>query len=223
MIDRETSARASIEGRRQASASCSSRRRRGSHYLDRRSRYFTRSDADDQTLARGPRGDAHRRRWRSRRIRSARTARWAASADVDHETRRRPTRSAAARSRGDVTRRRGRGRPAVRAQRRCASTPRPASRSRSASAPIRGPRPSSSCTGARSFGPSSSPRPAAARVACRALRERFDPHNGNPALGPEMLDHAELRAIYDIDEARARRGRAVLRHTTGTIRASVTA
>jgi outer membrane cobalamin receptor len=55
-----------------------------------------------------------------------------------------------------------------------------------------------------------------------SLRERFDALNGNPALGPENVAHAELRAV-------ATRGRLALelapfyKRTTGTIRASLAA
>jgi outer membrane receptor protein involved in Fe transport len=52
------------------------------------------------------------------------------------------------------------------------------------------------------------------------LRERYDPVQGNPALGPEMIDHAELRAIEQVGERLRVEAAPFYKHTTGTIRAS---
>ncbi|MBV8761437.1 MAG: TonB-dependent receptor, partial [Deltaproteobacteria bacterium] len=54
-----------------------------------------------------------------------------------------------------------------------------------------------------------------------SLRERFDPQNGNPKLGPEIADHAELRAIKQLDDRMRIEAAPFYRHTTGTVRASI--
>jgi len=53
-----------------------------------------------------------------------------------------------------------------------------------------------------------------------SLRERFDPTMGNPGLGPEMIDHAEVRAIEHIGEWLRLEADGTAKHTTGTIRAA---
>ena len=53
-----------------------------------------------------------------------------------------------------------------------------------------------------------------------SLRERFDPTDGNPALGPEMIDHAEVRALYQLNDRVRVELAPFYKHTTGTIRAS---
>jgi outer membrane receptor protein involved in Fe transport len=53
-----------------------------------------------------------------------------------------------------------------------------------------------------------------------SLRERFDVQDGNPALGPEMIDHVELRTIVQLDERVRVEVAPFYKHTTGTIRAS---
>jgi outer membrane receptor protein involved in Fe transport len=53
-----------------------------------------------------------------------------------------------------------------------------------------------------------------------SLRERFDPLNGNPALGPEMIDHVEVRAIERIGEKVRVELAPFYKHSTGTVRAS---
>ncbi|HSN30399.1 MAG TPA: TonB-dependent receptor [Kofleriaceae bacterium] len=54
-----------------------------------------------------------------------------------------------------------------------------------------------------------------------SLRERFDPMNGNPKLGPEISNYAELRAIHDVAKHAHIEVAPYYRHTTGTIRATV--
>ncbi|MBV8757436.1 MAG: TonB-dependent receptor, partial [Deltaproteobacteria bacterium] len=54
-----------------------------------------------------------------------------------------------------------------------------------------------------------------------SLRERFDPVNGNPQLGPEISNYVELRAIHDVAKHVHAEVAPYYRHTTGTIRASV--
>jgi len=54
-----------------------------------------------------------------------------------------------------------------------------------------------------------------------SLRERFDPMNGNPMLGPEISNYAELRAIHDVAKHVHAEVAPYYRHTTGTIRAAV--
>jgi outer membrane receptor protein involved in Fe transport len=53
-----------------------------------------------------------------------------------------------------------------------------------------------------------------------SLRERFDPANGNPALGPEMATHAELRAVESIADRFRLEAAPFYKQTTGTVRAS---
>jgi len=52
-----------------------------------------------------------------------------------------------------------------------------------------------------------------------SLRERFDAQNGNPSLGPEKALHAEVRAIEQRDRLRLEAA-PFYRRTTGTIRTS---
>jgi outer membrane cobalamin receptor len=54
-----------------------------------------------------------------------------------------------------------------------------------------------------------------------SLRERFDPLNGNPALGPEISNYGELRVTHDVAKRVHAEVAPFYRHTTGTIRASV--
>jgi outer membrane receptor protein involved in Fe transport len=54
-----------------------------------------------------------------------------------------------------------------------------------------------------------------------SLRERFDPQNGNPALGPEIADHAEVRAIEQVTDRLRVELAPFYKHTTGTVRASL--
>lgn len=51
-----------------------------------------------------------------------------------------------------------------------------------------------------------------------SLRERFDPMTGNPALGPEMIDHAELRATARPGGWLRLEAAPFYKHSTGTIR-----
>src|SRR4029077_20535537 len=53
-----------------------------------------------------------------------------------------------------------------------------------------------------------------------SLRERFQPVQGNPSLGPEKIDHAEVRAIETIGERLRVELAPFCKHSTGTIRAS---
>ncbi|HET9988734.1 MAG TPA: TonB-dependent receptor plug domain-containing protein, partial [Kofleriaceae bacterium] len=53
-----------------------------------------------------------------------------------------------------------------------------------------------------------------------SLRERFDPAIGNPALGPEMVDHFELRGIEQITDQLRVEVAPFYKHSTGTVRAS---
>jgi len=54
-----------------------------------------------------------------------------------------------------------------------------------------------------------------------SLRERFDPTSGNPALGPEIADHAEVRAIEQVDDRLRIEAAPFYKHTTGTVLASL--
>jgi len=54
-----------------------------------------------------------------------------------------------------------------------------------------------------------------------SLRERFDPQSGNPKLGPEIADHAEVRAIESITDRVRVEATPFYKHTTGTVRASI--
>lgn len=53
------------------------------------------------------------------------------------------------------------------------------------------------------------------------LRERFDPITGNPALGPEMVDHGELRAIERVGDWLRLEAAPFYKHSTGTIRTAL--
>jgi len=53
-----------------------------------------------------------------------------------------------------------------------------------------------------------------------SLRERFDPMTGNPTLGPEMIDEAEVRAIENITDRLRIEAAPFIKHSTGTIRSS---
>lgn len=53
-----------------------------------------------------------------------------------------------------------------------------------------------------------------------SLRERFDTLIGNPDLGPERIAHAELRAVEHITDRMRLEVAPYYKHTTGTIRAS---
>lgn len=53
-----------------------------------------------------------------------------------------------------------------------------------------------------------------------SLRERFDPTTGNPNLGPEMIDHAEVRAIAQATDKFRVEAAPYYKYSTGTIRAS---
>jgi outer membrane receptor protein involved in Fe transport len=54
-----------------------------------------------------------------------------------------------------------------------------------------------------------------------SLRERFDPVNGNPDIGPERITHAELRVIEHIADRLHVEVAPYYKHSTGTIRTSV--
>ena len=51
-----------------------------------------------------------------------------------------------------------------------------------------------------------------------SLRERFDPMTGNPALGPEISNYVELRAIHDVAKHIHAELAPFYRYTNGTIR-----
>jgi outer membrane cobalamin receptor len=51
------------------------------------------------------------------------------------------------------------------------------------------------------------------------LRERFEPGVGNPSLGPETVDHAELRAVDQVDGRVRIEVAPFAKRSTGTIRA----
>ena len=53
------------------------------------------------------------------------------------------------------------------------------------------------------------------------LRERYDPVQGNPKLGPEMIDHAEIRTIEQLTDRLRLEAAPFYKHTTGTIRTSM--
>ena len=53
------------------------------------------------------------------------------------------------------------------------------------------------------------------------LRERFDPATGNPALGPEMVDHVEVRAIEQQTDKLRLEVAPFFKHSKGSIRASL--
>jgi outer membrane receptor protein involved in Fe transport len=53
-----------------------------------------------------------------------------------------------------------------------------------------------------------------------SLRERFEPVIGNPSLGPEKVDHFEVRAIEQIDERVRVELAPFYKHSTGAIRSS---
>jgi vitamin B12 transporter len=50
-----------------------------------------------------------------------------------------------------------------------------------------------------------------------SLRERFDPADGNPGLGPEMNNHIELRAVENIQDRLHLEAAPFYRYQTGTI------
>ncbi|MEO6776671.1 MAG: TonB-dependent receptor plug domain-containing protein [Kofleriaceae bacterium] len=54
-----------------------------------------------------------------------------------------------------------------------------------------------------------------------SLRERFDPAIGNPALGPELIDHFELRGIEQLTDRLRVELAPFFKHSTGTVRASL--
>jgi len=53
-----------------------------------------------------------------------------------------------------------------------------------------------------------------------SLRERFDLATGNPALGPELVTHGELRASYDLTDRFKLEVAPYYKRTHGTVRAS---
>jgi len=53
-----------------------------------------------------------------------------------------------------------------------------------------------------------------------SLRERFDVANGNPDLGPERIAHAELRAVEHVSDRLHLEVAPYYKHSKGTIRAS---
>ncbi|MGE5183990.1 MAG: TonB-dependent receptor [Acidobacteriota bacterium] len=69
-----------------------------------------------------------------------------------------------------------------------------------------------------SFGPLELTATAGRKGRVPSLRERFDPLIGNPKLGPEQVDHAEVRAIEHVDERAQLEVAPFYRHTTGLIR-----
>ncbi len=71
-----------------------------------------------------------------------------------------------------------------------------------------------------SFGPFELTATLARKGRVPSLRERFDLNNGNPALGPEMIDHAELRGILRNDLVKVEVA-PFYKRTTGSVRASV--
>ncbi len=54
-----------------------------------------------------------------------------------------------------------------------------------------------------------------------SLRERFDPANGNPALGPELVDHLEVRAVEQAGDRLRLELAPFYKHSHGTVRASL--
>lgn len=52
------------------------------------------------------------------------------------------------------------------------------------------------------------------------LRERFDPVMGNPGLGPEMVDHVEVRAVERVGDGLRLEAAPFYKHTNGTVRAA---
>ena len=52
------------------------------------------------------------------------------------------------------------------------------------------------------------------------MRERFDPTTGNPTLGPEMIDHFEVRAIEKLNEMLRIELAPFYKHQTGTVQSS---
>jgi outer membrane cobalamin receptor len=73
-----------------------------------------------------------------------------------------------------------------------------------------------------SFGPFELTATVARKGRVPSLRERFDLNNGNPALGPEMIDHAEVRGTFQNDLVKLEAA-PFYKRTTGTVRASVDA
>jgi outer membrane receptor protein involved in Fe transport len=71
-----------------------------------------------------------------------------------------------------------------------------------------------------SFGPFELTATVARKGRVPSLRERFDLNNGNPALGPEMIDHAEVRGTFQNDLVKLEAA-PFYKRTTGTVRASV--
>ncbi len=70
-----------------------------------------------------------------------------------------------------------------------------------------------------SFGPLEVVGTAARKGRVPSLRERFEP-GGNPALGPEMMSHVELRGIYDVKESVRVELAPFYKRSNGTVRAS---
>jgi outer membrane receptor protein involved in Fe transport len=71
-----------------------------------------------------------------------------------------------------------------------------------------------------SYGPLELTATAARKGRTPSLRERFDPTQGNPSLGPEMIDHGEVRAIETVGNDLRFEAAPFYKHSTGTIRAS---
>lgn len=69
------------------------------------------------------------------------------------------------------------------------------------------------------FGPVEFSATAARKGRVPSLRERFDLNTGNPALGPEMIDHIEMRGIYQ-DSLLKLEVAPFYKRTNGTVRAS---
>lgn len=71
------------------------------------------------------------------------------------------------------------------------------------------------------FGPLQLAATGARKGRVPSLRERFDLTTGNPALGPEMASHAELRAEYDVAERIKLEAAPFYKRTRGTVRSSI--
>src|SRR4029077_5591422 len=70
-----------------------------------------------------------------------------------------------------------------------------------------------------SFGPIDLTATIAHKGRVPSLRERYDMATGNPALGPEMIDHFELRGSYTIDRLKPEVA-PFYKRTRGTVRVS---
>ncbi len=71
------------------------------------------------------------------------------------------------------------------------------------------------------FGPLELSATGARKGRVPSLRERFDLASGNPALGPEMASHGELRAAYDVKQRVTLEVAPFYKRTRGTVRTSI--